>query len=46
VVQALRLPSLAALLLVAVKLVHDLRQLRRQEAAPASGQPTRLGGRG
>ena len=30
---ALRLPSLAALLLVAFKLVHDLRLLRRQAAA-------------
>jgi hypothetical protein len=30
-VQALKLPSLAALLLVGAKLAHDLRQLRRQE---------------
>ena len=33
---ALRLPSLAALLLVAFKLVHDLRLLRRQAAHPVS----------
>lgn len=42
-VQALHLPSLAALLLVAVKLVYDLRQLRRNEAMPAVQPATPAG---
>jgi hypothetical protein len=40
---ALRLPSLAALLLVAFKLVHDLRLLRRRQAAAV---PVQIAGTG
>lgn len=44
-VQALKLPSLAALLLVAVKLVHDLRQLRRQETVAEKARAAQGGAR-
>ena len=38
IVLALQLPSLAALLLVAFKLVYDLRLLRRDRTAQLPGQ--------
>jgi hypothetical protein len=44
-VQALKLPSLAALLLVGAKLAHDLRQLRRQEAPLEEARALNSGGR-
>jgi hypothetical protein len=42
--QALHLPSLAALLLVAFKFVYDLRQIRREDAA-AAGRSAAAGAR-